>query len=70
MHVQWRGRVWTTDRIRGVVARCVAAIRRWRAQRVALLWAAEIGHDLKTLKAFGLTILESVLVRADQVIEQ
>jgi D-aspartate ligase len=35
MHVQWRGRVWTTDRIRGVVARCVAAIRRWRAQRVA-----------------------------------
>jgi hypothetical protein len=35
MHVLWRGRVWTTDRIRGVVARCVAAIRRWRAQRVA-----------------------------------
>jgi hypothetical protein len=34
-----------------------------------LLWAAEIGHHLKTLKALGLTIPESVPVRADQVIE-
>ena len=31
-----------------------------------LLWAAEIGHHLKTLKALGLTIPESVLVRADE----
>jgi len=35
MHVQWRGRVWTAARARGVVARCVAALRQWRANRVA-----------------------------------
>ncbi len=34
MHVQWRGRVWAAARVRGVVARCADAIRRWRAHRV------------------------------------
>ena len=33
MHGQWRARVWAGARVRGVVRRCMEAVRRWRAHR-------------------------------------